>query len=98
MVCRRPCFLASFMLLVSIIGPFSLHGEDGSLGWIRYPPPGADTVAKWHSLPGNLVSLDSSPVVQSAQNEIVTAVRSMLGRTLHAESKMPDEDAIVLGT
>jgi alpha-glucuronidase len=98
MLWRRLCVVSSFVLLVGLIGPSPLRSEDGSLGWLRYAPPGTEAVAKWHNLPADLVSLDSSPVVQSAQAEIVTGVRSMLGRTLHPDTKIPNEDALVLGT
>ncbi len=95
---RRQCCSLFFVLLLSVIGPSSLRGEDGSQGWLRYAPPGIESAAKWRNLPASIVDLDPSAVAHSAQGEVVAGVRSMLGRTLRIASEVPAEDAIVLGT
>ncbi len=48
--------------------------------------------------PAVVVALDDSLAVRAAQEEIIRGLRGMLGRTLRAETKLPDESAIVLGT
>jgi alpha-glucuronidase len=49
-------------------------------------------------MPASIVQLDSSDVSASAESEMVRGVRSMLGRTLRVEVKVPEGDAWVLGT
>jgi alpha-glucuronidase len=49
-------------------------------------------------MPAGIVNLDSSGVAASAENEVLRGVRSMLGRTLRIEAKIPNEDAWLLGT
>ncbi len=53
---------------------------------------------RYNALPSVVVALDGSPVVRSAQGEMIRGVQGMLGRTLRADGSLPSEGAIVLGT
>src|SRR5581483_2136117 len=77
----------------------SLHAETGYAAWLRYEPIVDANVRRiYDRLPAAVVALDSSLVEQTAQKELVRGVRGMLGHTLRMDSKLPDEDCIVLGT
>jgi alpha-glucuronidase len=87
------------LLLAAFAAAPLLHAEDGSQGWLRYAPPQHEGIpASYQSMPAELVSLDSSPVATSAQSEMLRGVRSMLGRTLRVDTKIPEDNAWVLGT
>jgi len=75
------------------------EAQTGDAAWLRYAPIVDRAVSgRYDGLPAVVVSLDSSPVVESARQEIVRGVRGMLGRTLRIERELPSESAIVLGT
>ena len=67
--------------------------------WLRYARID-DKAARdrYASLPATVVALGDSPVVKSAQSEVIRGLRGMLGRTLRGAAKVPEEKAIVLGT
>ncbi|MGH9536982.1 MAG: alpha-glucuronidase family glycosyl hydrolase, partial [Terriglobales bacterium] len=64
--------------------------------WLRYAPLEAALRPKYQSLPAKLVVLGDSPVLTTAQAEMIRGVEGMTGRTLHAEAAV-DRSAIVLG-
>jgi alpha-glucuronidase len=80
-----------------ICGAIPLNAEDGSEGWLRYAPLSPVPVS-YARMPVSIVQLDSSKVSASAESEIIRGIRSMVGRTLHVETNVPDRDAWVLGT
>ncbi len=87
------------LLTLSIVFCAMLHAEDGSQAWLRYAQPSPNPTAAVHrEIPAVIVNLDPSLVAASAETEIRRGVRSMLGRTLRVETKIPSEDAWVLGT
>lgn len=76
-----------------------LRAATGYKAWLRYTPIyNAAARQRFATLPAVVVDLGNSPVTQSAQQEMIRGVRGMLGRTLCAETRLPDESAIVLGT
>jgi alpha-glucuronidase len=75
-----------------------LRAESPLDGWLTYARLSEPEAAKYRSLPAVVVVAGRSPVQQSAQQEVIRGVRGMLGRTLRAESSLPAEPAIVLGT
>jgi len=84
------------LLTVLLVSTFRLTAETGYDAWLRYRPidqPAARQTLK--GLPSSVVTLRQSPVLTSAQSEIVRAVEGMLGRTLRARETI-SEDAIVL--
>src|SRR5271156_7031607 len=93
---RRLGFALLGALLLSGAGATA---ETGAEGWLRYAPlQDARVKAQYGTLPDSVVSLDKSPVVQSAENELGRGVGGMLGRKLRLESTIPSDGAFVLGT
>ncbi len=87
------------ILIFLFLSALSLRSENGSAAWLRYAPiDDSGTRQIYNRLPASVIALDSSLIEQTAQEELVRGVRSMLGRTLRIESEMPAEDCIVLGT
>ncbi len=84
-----------------VLGTLLLNGvwsqaETGAEGWLRYAP--IEDKALYSALPGRVVSLDNSAVVQSAENELVRGVDGMLAQSVHVENGVPADSAFVLGT
>jgi alpha-glucuronidase len=78
-----------FCLLLTI----ALHAETGYGAWLRYAP-----LEPAPTLPAVASVAEESPLLSSAQQEIIRGLRGMTGRTLRAQSGLPQESAIVLGT
>jgi alpha-glucuronidase len=97
---RRRISLSSAFLVAAILwAALPLHAEDGAQGWLRYAPSSVSGIpVGYERMPASIVNLDSSSVATSAENEVLRGVRSMLGRTLRTDAKIPDSDAWVLGT
>jgi alpha-glucuronidase len=85
-----------FLGVLTLVAP--LAGETGYDAWLRYAPFDAVVREGYDALPANAVVLSDSPLIRTAQAELIRGVRGMLGRTLRAESSLPNESAIVLGT
>ncbi len=90
---------AGLLLAVALTAAAPLPAESGYDGWLRYAPIN-DPASRQRldTLPAVVVALDNSPEVKAAQDEMIRGVRGMLGRTLRAETRLPDESGIVLGT
>ncbi len=70
----------------------------GDAAWLRYEPiDDPEARALYDALPATVVALGASPVVASAERELVRGIRGLLGRTLREEADLPREPAIVLG-
>jgi alpha-glucuronidase len=75
------------------------RAETGYDGWLRYAAmDDASAKRRYASLSAVSVAPGDSPVIQSAQQELHRGVKEMLGRTMLAASRLPDQGAIVLGT
>jgi alpha-glucuronidase len=81
----------SLCALAFLLAP--LHAESGYDAWLRYAP-----VNRPVTLPAVVAAYGKSPVIESAQRELIRGVRGMLGRTLRAQSAPASESAILLGT
>ncbi len=75
-----------------------LCAETGADAWLRYAPLSADARVKYESLPHTLVTLGTTPILKTAEDELRGGARGMLGRTFRLESQLPQEPAIILGT
>jgi alpha-glucuronidase len=84
-----------FLGVLTLAAPVA--GETGYDGWLRYAPIDAVVRKRYDALPANVVALDDSQVVQTAQAELIRGLSGMLGRSLRAESGLQKESAIVLG-
>src|SRR5208282_365336 len=80
------------------LGARCVRGESGADAWLRYAPLEKTDAQKYAGLPANIVLLGDSPVVHSAESELIRGVRGMLGRTLREEKTFSRASAIVLGT
>jgi alpha-glucuronidase len=75
------------------------RAESGYGAWLRYAAlDGAAREQYRQAVPAVVAVLDESPVAGSARGELLRGVRGMLGRTLRAETGIPAESAIVVGT
>ena len=87
-----------FLAMWVLVAPGQLWAETGYAAWLRYATLDATVRKHYEALPANAVALGDSLVIKKAQAELVRGVHGMLGRTLRAESRFPNESAIVLGT
>ena len=85
------------MLLLGGSGVEILHADGVHDAWLRYAPLDSAVLAKYKSLPENLVVLGDSPILKAAQEEVIRGVKGMTGKTLLAGTSVR-ERAIVLGT
>ena len=89
----------SFKFFALLLAIPAVHAETGYDAWLRYAPL-SDAAARPYltALPAAVAVYGTSPVVQTAQRELIRGVRGMLGRTLRVQPSLPSESAIVLGT
>ena len=77
----------------------SLRAEDGAAGWLRYAPLDRDAAAAIaKDFPRNMETLDSSPVVLSAQREAINGLSSMLGVKVESGWVRFATNELMLGT
>ena len=95
---RRVLAVMAMVVLGAAVFCSPLVAETGHEGWLRYAPLDPAVRARYDSLPANVVAMDDSPVVASAQQELVRGVRGMLGRTLRESNDPINEPAILVGT
>lgn len=70
----------------------ALHAETGRDAWLRYSPQTVE------NLPAVIAITSNSPLLITAQDELVRGVREMTGKTLRMEAGTPSEKAIILRT
>ena len=87
----------SIVLLLVGSAPVS-SAESGSDAWLRYAPMDAAAREQHKGLPGRVVTLGDSVVMQAAQRELVRGVQGMLDEHLRSEKHLPNEGAFILGT
>ena len=93
-------WIASICLAVLLVAlPLASPAESGYDAWLRYPRI-ADSalLRRAEKLPATVVALRDSAVIESAQQELIRGMEGMVGRTLRIATRLPDEDAILLGT
>jgi alpha-glucuronidase len=66
--------------------------------WLRYRPLSRETAAQYGQLPSTVVALGNSPVQQTAQNEVVRGITTMLEHSVRAKAGSAGAPAIILGT
>jgi alpha-glucuronidase len=92
---RRRLSILGFLLLGG--GLLHLHAEAGGDAWLRYARLESTARAEYESLPANLVVLGDSPVLRSAQGEMIRGIEGMTAKRLRAAKNVGGR-AIVLGT
>jgi alpha-glucuronidase len=85
--------------LLGLLAVSPLSAESGLDAWLRYAPLDQAAARQYReTLPALVVALNSGPLVDSAQAELIRGVRGMVGRTLRIESRLRAEPALILGT
>jgi alpha-glucuronidase len=88
----------AYAVALAAFVPLHARAETGAEAWLRYAPLDEQAARQYAALPAAVVLFGDSPVLRSAQDELVRGVRGMLGRTLREEKQLPREKAILLGT
>ena len=91
----RRALLSAAVLCAGLLTP-QVVAETGAEGWLRYTPLSPQEAKKYARLPDKIVALGDSPVLKTAQTELLRGVGQMLGTTLQAGSSQ--QSSIVLGT
>ena len=91
---------AGLLLVLMLLPAARLRAETGYDAWLRYARiDDKSTREQYEKIPATVAALGKSPVVKSAQKELIRGLRVMLGRTLRAQVDLPKrESAILLGT
>jgi alpha-glucuronidase len=85
------------VLIVAVLCP-AVQAETGYEAWLRYAAPDDTARSRYGSLPATVTVLDDSPLLASAQSELVRGVQGMLGRGISPGKGSPKQPALVLGT
>jgi alpha-glucuronidase len=89
----------TFLLLSAFALASPQKSETGYDAWLRYDAIDEQAIRQsYDRLPAAIATLDEAIVIKAAQEELRRGVHGMLGRTLRVESRVPEEDAILLGT
>ncbi len=91
----RFAIVAVFVGAAALTSPVA--AETGAEAWLRYSAL-SPAEAKSYRLPDNVVVLGDSPVLKSAQQELLRGAAQMLGRTLVVSADSAAKNAIILGT
>jgi len=86
----------AFLWAIVLIPP--VVAETGARAWLRYSALSPQAAKNYERLPDKTVLLGDSPVLKTAQQELIQDVSQMLGKALHGVVAMPRENSIVLGT
>src|SRR5438477_4495815 len=84
-------------ILVGLVcTPQLAAAESGTDAWLRYPYISDAAVrTQYEFVPGSVVALGDSPVVQSARDELIRGLGSMLHRTVTAAAQPAGAGALV---
>jgi alpha-glucuronidase len=93
---RHRVTCGAVLLLASVAN--CARAETGAEAWLRYAPLEKADAQKYAGLPASIVLRGDSPVLHSAESELIRGVRGMLGRTLRGDKAFPREGTIILGT
>jgi len=90
-------FLGTAFLCATVL-ILPVFAETGAEAWLRYSALNTQAAKSYQRLPDKTVLLGDSPVLKTAQQELIQDVAKMLGKTPLAVRDTSQEDAIVLGT
>lgn len=86
--------LASFAIAALAL---AAHASNDLDAWLRYTPLGPEIAKQYEHLPSRIVVVGESSVLNNAENELLSGIPKMTGRTL-VPSNAIDGSAIVLAT
>jgi alpha-glucuronidase len=89
-------FCAAFLCTMALTQ--QVDAETGAEAWLRYSPLSPQMAKSYERLPDKTAMLGDSVVLKTAQQEFIQGVAQMLGKTPHAGSVAPQENAVLLGT
>src|SRR6476646_3355192 len=85
--------------LILFAAAAALHAETGYQAWLRYAALDSPVLEQYRdTVPPVVATLADSGLAVSARDEWIRGIRGMLGRTPRAQSGVPQESALVLGT
>lgn len=90
-----------FLLLVLAFSLTALTGraDNGANAWLRYARLQPSIAAQYKSLPNTLVVGGASPLLTSAQNELIRGFQGMLGEKLSIAPRLPAHQGFIfIGT
>ncbi|MGA7402474.1 MAG: alpha-glucuronidase family glycosyl hydrolase [Candidatus Sulfotelmatobacter sp.] len=87
-----------FVLACSLCAAATGLAETGHDAWLRYARLQSPFAERYRALPATTFSLSDTLVLNTAQAELVSGLKGMLGRTLRVALGVPTESAIVIGT
>ncbi len=86
------------VLLVLITFRPAVRAETGYEAWLRYAALTDVAHSQYGSLPETVTVLGDSPLLASAQSELVRGIEGMLRRPTTLSTGIPKRPSIVLGT
>jgi alpha-glucuronidase len=85
--------------IILLAATATLQAESGAAAWLRYTGLSDAAVRQYRAATPGVVSVyGSSPMLESAREELIRGVRGLLGRTLRLEARAGRESAFVIGT
>jgi alpha-glucuronidase len=90
---------ALFIFLLATICPTLCAQSSNQAAWLRYAPLAAKDAAQYSLLPRRVVHLGDSPILDSAQRELILGLHSMLNvEFTSASDPFSHNPSIILGT
>jgi alpha-glucuronidase len=90
--------MRTFALILTLLFPWTLRAETGRDAWLRYAAVDSAFVRQYRgAVPPAITILGDAVIQQSARQELIQGVRSMLNVTLRIQ-RLSAEGSIVLGT
>jgi alpha-glucuronidase len=87
------------IVIAVLMTPFGARAGNGENAWLRYARLRPSIAARYQALPKEVIVLGDSPVLLSAQNELIRGLDGMLGEKLRVVPRpVPGRSYIVLGT
>ena len=90
------------LILVSLslpLLPRIARADNGANAWLRYARLQPSMAAGYKSLPDEVIVLGNSPVLMSAQNELIRGIGGMLGKRVRVvRTRKVKRGALILGT
>src|SRR4051794_34171387 len=91
--------LAVLVAIVMGVASIRLSAETGQAAWLRYARLDAAVVQRTAGeIPRSIVTLESTPPIQKARDELVEGLHGLLGMDLEGVAQLPADGAVIVGT
>src|SRR5271165_794937 len=93
-----------FTLILFLLAPLSpallarSSNQNAQNAWLGYLPLSAKEAARYSALPRSVVRFGASPIVNSAEQELIGGLNGLLGGQFHAETEATQNPALLIGT